>query len=166
MPSINQVLLLGNVGKDPEIRRTNSGQAIANFSIATSETWKDKNSGEAKEATEWHKVVVFGQGQNDGLAGVVQKYVKKGSKLCVQGKLQTRKWQDQSGADRYSTEVVLSGFDSKLILLDGKDSAARSGKASADDYARASGARNAEPSGAAYKPTRTLNDEIDDNIPF
>lgn len=113
--SVNKVILIGNVGADPEIRRTQSGTAIANLRIATSESWRDKNSGERKEKTEWHTVVVF----NEGLCKVVEQYVKKGAKLYIEGSLQTRKWQDQSGTDRYSTEVVLNGFGSTLTMLDG-----------------------------------------------
>jgi single-strand DNA-binding protein len=166
MASINQATILGNVGKEPEIRRTSGGQAIASFSVATSETWKDKNSGEKKESTEWHKIVVFGRGDNDGLVGIVQKYVKKGSKVYIQGAIKTRKWQDQAGADRYSTEIVLSGFDGKLVLLDSRDGS-RAGPSSSDDYRRASGGRDAKPaSTASSKPKSTFHNEIDDEIPF
>jgi single-strand DNA-binding protein len=111
--SVNKVILLGNVGKDPEIRTTQGGQPIANLSIATSETWRDKNSGERKEKTEWHRVVIF----NEKLAEVAQKYVRKGTKLYVEGQLTTRKWTDQSGNERYSTEVVLPRFGGALTLL-------------------------------------------------
>jgi len=114
--SVNKVILIGNVGADPEIRRTQDGRPIANLRIATSETWRDRNSGERKEKTEWHTVVVF----NEGLCKVVEQYVKKGAKLYIEGALQTRKWQDQSGSDRYSTEVVLQGFNSTLTMLDGR----------------------------------------------
>jgi single-strand DNA-binding protein len=114
--SVNKVILIGNVGADPEIRRTQDGRPIANLRIATSETWRDRNSGERKEKTEWHSVVVF----NEGLCKVVEQYVKKGAKLYIEGALQTRKWQDQQGQDRYSTEVVLQGFNSTLTMLDGR----------------------------------------------
>ena len=114
--SVNKVILIGNVGADPEIRRTQDGRPIANLRIATSETWRDRNSGERKEKTEWHTVVVF----NEGLCKVVEQYVKKGAKLYIEGALQTRKWQDQNGNDRYSTEVVLQGFNSTLTMLDGR----------------------------------------------
>lgn len=113
--SLNKVMLIGNVGADPEIRSFQNGGKVANIRLATSESWKDKNTGERQERTEWHTVAVFG----DGLAGVVERYVKKGSKLYVEGKLQTRKWQDQSGNDRYSTEVVLNGPGAVLTMLDG-----------------------------------------------
>jgi single-strand DNA-binding protein len=114
--SVNKVILIGNVGADPEIRRTQDGRPIANLRIATSESWRDRNSGERKEKTEWHSVVVF----NEGLCKVVEQYVKKGAKLYIEGALQTRKWQDQTGNDRYSTEVVLQGFNSTLTMLDGR----------------------------------------------
>jgi single-strand DNA-binding protein len=114
---LNKVMLIGHLGKDPEMRKTQDGRAVANFSVATSESWKDKNTGEKKEKTEWHNVVVF----NEGLAGIIEKYVKKGSKIYVEGKLQTRKWQDKDGNDRYTTEVILQGFDGAIKLLDGKN---------------------------------------------
>src|SRR6218665_45018 len=114
--SVNKVILVGNVGADPEIRRTQDGRPIANLRIATSETWRDRNSGERREKTEWHNVVVF----NEGLCKVVEQYVEKGAKLYIEGQLQTRKWQDQTGNDRYSTEVVLQGFNSTLTMLDGR----------------------------------------------
>lgn len=117
MSGINKAIIIGNVGQDPEVKFLTSGDAVANVSIATSEAWKDKNTGEKKEKTEWHRVVFFGK-----LAEIVGKYVKKGSKLYVEGKLQTRKWQDQSGADRYSTEIVVSGFGGTMQMLDGKQS--------------------------------------------
>ena len=114
--SVNKVILLGNLGRDPEIRSMQSGSKMATFSIATSKRWKDKNTQEQKEKTSWHNIVVFG----DGLVDIVEKYVKKGSKLYVEGELQTRKWQDQDGNDRYSTEVILQGFNSNLTLLDSR----------------------------------------------
>jgi single-strand DNA-binding protein len=116
--SVNKVILVGNLGADPESRSFNNGGKVVNLRIATSESWKDKNSGERKEKTEWHTVAIF----SEGLAGVAEKYLRKGSKVYLEGALQTRKWQDQSGADRYSTEVVLQGFNAVLVLLDGKSS--------------------------------------------
>jgi single-strand DNA-binding protein len=113
--SVNKVILVGNVGKDPEIRRTQDGRPIANLSLATSETWRDKATGERKEKTEWHRVVIF----SEPLCKVVEQYVKKGSKLYIEGALQTRKWTDQSGAEKYSTEIVLQGFNGSLTMLDG-----------------------------------------------
>lgn len=121
--SVNKVILIGNVGADPEIRRTQDGRPIANLRIATSESWRDRNSGERREKTEWHTVVVF----NEGLCKVVEQYVKKGAKLYIEGALQTRKWQDQNGNDRYSTEVVLQGFNSTLTMLDGRGEGGGSG---------------------------------------
>src|SRR4051812_11333317 len=115
--SVNKVILVGNLGKDPEIRRTQDGRAIANLSIATSQTWRDKNSGERKEKTEWHRVVIF----NEALAKVAEQYLKKGAKVYVQGALQTRKWTDQSGVEKYSTEVILQGFQCTLTMLDGRN---------------------------------------------
>lgn len=114
--SLNKVMLIGNLGADPEIRRTQDGRPIANLRIATSETWRDKNSGERREKTEWHTVVIF----NEGLAKIAEQYLKKGSTVYVEGQLQTRKWQDQNGNDRYSTEVVLQGFGGALTMLGGK----------------------------------------------
>ena len=113
--SVNKVIILGNLGADPEIRTFGNGGKVANLRIATSERWRDKNSGENREKTEWHTVAIF----SEGLVRVVEQYLKKGSSVYIEGKLQTRKWQDQSGNDRYSTEVVLQGFDSKLVMLGG-----------------------------------------------
>ena len=115
--SVNKVILLGNLGRDPEIRSMQSGSKMASFSIATSKRWKDKNTQEQKEKTSWHNVVVFG----DGLVNIVENYVKKGSKIYVEGELQTRKWQDQDGNDKYTTEVILQGYNSNLTLLDSRN---------------------------------------------
>lgn len=149
--SVNKVILIGNLGRDPEIRRTQDGRPIANFSIATSETWKDKNSGERRERTEWHRVVCF----SEGLCRVIEQYVKKGSKVYIEGQLQTRKWQDDKGADRYSTEVVLQGFNGTLAMLDSRGG----GGAGASDAGADSGAgeppMDAPPDG-----------DFDDEIPF
>ena len=112
--SVNKVILVGNLGKDPEVRRLNSGDPVVSFSIATSETWRDKSSGERKERTEWHNIVIF----NENLGKVAEQYCKKGTKVYVEGQLQTRKWQDQSGNDRYTTEIVLTRFRGELQLLD------------------------------------------------
>lgn len=116
MASINKVILVGSLGKDPEIRTTQDGREIANLSVATSEQWKDKTTGERKEKTEWHKVVIF----SDGLVNVVKNYLKKGAKVYIEGQLQTRKWTDKDSIDRYSTEIVLQGFNSSLVILDSK----------------------------------------------
>jgi single-strand DNA-binding protein len=127
--SVNKVILIGNLGKDPEVRRLNSGEPVVNLRIATSETWKDKASGERKEKTEWHSVVIF----NENLARVAEQYLKKGSKVYVEGQLQTRKWQDQQGQERYTTEIVLQRFRGELTLLDSR------GGGGAADYEEESG---------------------------
>ena len=114
--SVNKVILIGNLGADPEIRRTQDGRPIANLNIATSETWRDRTSGERKEKTEWHRVVIF----NEGLCKVAEQYLKKGAKVYIEGALQTRKWTDQAGVEKYSTEIVLQGFNSTLTMLDGR----------------------------------------------
>ena len=114
--SVNKVILVGNLGKDPEIRRTQDGRPIANLSVATSETWRDKATGERKEKTEWHRVVIF----SEGLCKIAEQYLKKGAKVYIEGALQTRKWTDQAGVEKYSTEVVLQGFNSTLTMLDGR----------------------------------------------
>lgn len=119
--SVNKVILVGNLGADPEIRRLNTGDPVVNLRIATSETWKDKNTGERREKTEWHQVVIF----NDQLAKVAEQYLKKGMKVYLEGQLQTRKWQDQSGNDKYTTEVVLQKFRGELQMLDSKQSDSR-----------------------------------------
>ena len=115
MSSVNKVILVGNLGQDPEVRRTSAGDPIANMRIATSESWRDKSTGERREKTEWHNVVAFG-----GMAETVERYLRKGSKVYIEGQLQTRKWQDRDGNDRYSTEVVMQGFRGQLVMLDGK----------------------------------------------
>ena len=116
--SLNKVSLIGNLGKDPEIRSMQNGNEVATFSLATTDYWKDKNTGEKKEKTEWHKIVVF----SEGLVGVVKNYVKKGSRLYIEGALQTRKWQDKQGKDNYTTEIVLQGYNATILLLGGNDS--------------------------------------------
>lgn len=120
MASLNKVMLIGNLGKDPEIRHTQDGKAIVNLTVATSESWKDKNTGEKKEKTEWHRVVIF----NDGLARVAEAYLKKGSTVYLEGQLQTRKWTDKDGVEKYSTEIVLQNFKGEMVLLGGKDGTA------------------------------------------
>ena len=149
MSSLNHVQLIGRLGKDPEIRHTQDGRPIANLSIATSETWKDKQSGERREKTEWHRVVIF----NEGLAKIAEQYMKKGSQVFVSGKLTTRKWTDQSGQDRYSTEIVLQGFDAKVVLLGGRPDGS-SGEASGSG------------SSSDTQTQRSTRDEMDDEIPF
>lgn len=121
MASLNKVMLIGNLGADPEVRRMQNGNPVVNLRVATSESWRDKNTGERKERTEWHSVVIF----SEGLCKVAEQYLRKGSKVFLEGALQTRKWQDQSGNDRYSTEVVLQGFNAALVMLDGPGGAER-----------------------------------------
>src|SRR5258705_3435194 len=123
--SVNKVILVGNLGKDPEVRRMQDGRPVVNLSVATSDTWRDKTTGERKERTEWHRVVIF----SEGLAKIAEQYLKKGSKVYLEGQLQTRKWQDQSGQDKYSTEVVLQGFNSALTMLDTRGGGGGSGGA-------------------------------------
>lgn len=151
---LNEVRLIGNLGRDPEIRKSTAGEPIASFSIATSERWKDKTTGEKRERTEWHNVVVFGP-----LAAIVEKYAKKGSKLYVAGQLRTRKWQDQSGADRWSTEVVLSGFNATLLLL---GDASGGGQR---DYSGYEGGPSAGSTGGAATGGQVPAD-LDDDVPF
>lgn len=134
--SVNKVILVGNLGADPEIRRTQDGRPIANLRIATSESWRDKNSGERREKTEWHRVVIY----NDGLSGIAENYLRKGSKVYLEGQLQTRKWQDQSGNDRYSTEIVLQAFNSTLTILDSPQGQTNQDQGSEDPGGFAGGA--------------------------
>jgi single-strand DNA-binding protein len=121
--SVNKVILVGNLGKDPEIRSFQNGGKVANFSIATSESWKDKNTGEKREKTDWHNVAIF----NEGLVRVAEQYLRKGSKVYIEGQLQTRKWTDQSGSDKYTTEVVLQNYNGTLVMLDGRSDGGGSG---------------------------------------
>ena len=127
--SVNKVILVGNLGRDPEVRSTQNGDKIVNFSIATSERWKDKSTGEQREKTEWHRIVIF----NENLARIAEQYLRKGSSVYVEGQLQTRKWQDQSGAEKYTTEVVLQRYRGELTLLGGRDSGGGGG---GSDYSR------------------------------
>jgi single-strand DNA-binding protein len=159
--SVNKVILVGNLGKDPEIRRTQDGRPIANLSIATSETWRDKATGDRKEKTEWHRVVIF----NEGLCKVAEQYLKKGAKVYIEGQLQTRKWTDQSGAEKYSTEVVLQGFNSTLTMLDGRGGGGGSfgGDEGGGDFG-VSGPSSAPPRRAVAAGGR--NGDMDDDIPF
>jgi single-strand DNA-binding protein len=170
--SVNKVILLGNLGRDPEIRSTNDGTRIANLALATSENWRDRNSGERKERTEWHRVVIF----NERLVEVVEKYVKKGSKLYIEGALQTRKWTDNQGQERYSTEVVLQRFRGELTMLDGaRGGGAMEGGADYDDsYAGGTGSSGGYSGGGSSggfggggSRSRTpVSADIDDEIPF
>jgi single-strand DNA-binding protein len=147
--SVNKVILVGNLGRDPEIRSTQDGREIANITVATSESWKDKSTGERKEKTEWHRVVIF----SEGLVNIVKNYLKKGAKVYIEGSLQTRKWTDKDGQEKYSTEVVLQGFGSTLTMLDGK----REGSS------ESSGGYNQASAPASKQPASEL---ADDEIPF
>lgn len=151
--SLNRVTIIGNLGKDPEFMKFPNGNEVAKFSIATSESWRDKQSGERKEKTEWHNIVVNG----DALVDVIRKYVSKGSKLYVEGKLQTRKWQDKGGVDHYSTDIVVGGFDGKILLLSHKD-----GEGGRGD----SGKSNQSSSGSRGGRSTPPNDDLDSDIPF
>lgn len=159
--SVNKVILVGNLGRDPEIRTTQDGKEIANLTLATSESWRDRNTGERREKTEWHRVVVF----NDGLISIIKNYLHKGSKVYIEGSLQTRKWTDQSGVDKYSTEVVLQGFGSALTMLDNRNASsghnADHGSASSGSYAPASASSSHH---APAKQAATA--DLDDEIPF
>jgi len=156
------VILVGNLGKDPEIRRTQDGRPIANLSIATSETWRDKGTGERKEKTEWHRVVIF----NEGLCKVAEQYLKKGNKVYIEGQLQTRKWTDQSGVEKYSTEVVLQGFNSNLTMLEGRGGGGGSfGSDDSGDFG-SGGPVSSAPRRAVAAGAGARNNDMDDDIPF
>ena len=166
--SVNKVILVGNLGADPEIRRTQDGRPIANLRVATSESWRDKATGERKEKTEWHRVVIF----NEGLCRVAEQYLKKGAKIYIEGQLQTRKWQDQSGQDKYSTEVVLQGFNSVLTMLDGRGGGA--GGAASDDSGGDFGSSGGSFGGGGQQRRVAAGgggggrggNDMDDDIPF
>jgi single-strand DNA-binding protein len=181
--SVNKVILIGNLGRDPESRSFQNGGKVVELRIATSESWKDRSTGEKKERTEWHTVKLF----SEGLANVAERYLRKGSKVYIEGQLQTRKWQDQSGADRYSTEIVLQGFDAKLVMLDGPGGSgagagAGGGSRGADDWGgggddfagqssgRGGGNFNGGASrgggGAGAGPAGGFGDDLDDDVPF
>ena len=156
--SVNKVILVGNLGKDPEIRSLGSGDRVANLTLATSETWRDRQSGERKEKTEWHRVVIF----NDNLVKVAESYLKKGSKVYLEGSLQTRKWTDQSGQEKFSTEVVLQKFRGELTMLDG-----RGGGDDREEGGYSGG--GFQPQGRAQQPSgprESFSADLDDEIPF
>ncbi|RVT43757.1 single-stranded DNA-binding protein [Sphingobium algorifonticola] len=174
--SVNKVILVGNLGKDPEVKSFQNGGKVCNFSIATSESWKDRNTGEKKEKTEWHNVAIF----SEGLVGVAERYLRKGSKVYIEGQLRTRKWQDQQGNDRYTTEVVLQGLGSVLTMLDGapggggggQGGGARSGSGGGEWGGGASGGydddfgggRSSSGRGGASAPN--YGNDLDDEVPF
>ncbi|MBM2292808.1 single-stranded DNA-binding protein [Sulfitobacter pseudonitzschiae] len=164
--SVNKVILIGNLGRDPEVRSFQNGGKVCNLRIATSETWKDRNTGERKERTEWHSVAIF----QEGLVRIAEQYLKKGSKVYIEGQLQTRKWQDQSGQDRYSTEVVLQGFGGTLTMLDGPSGGGGGG----GNYGGGGGGYDSGPSDDRYggpssgggNSAPTPSRDLDDEIPF
>lgn len=154
--SVNKVILIGNLGRDPEIRTMQSGGKVCNLSIATSERWRDRGSGEQQERTEWHRVVIF----DDRIVDVAERYLRKGAKVYLEGELQTRKWQDQSGQERYSTEVVLRKFRGQLTMLDSRGGGSDSGPYGGSDSGPYGGSGGGEPSGGPPP------NELDDDIPF
>lgn len=171
--SVNKVILVGNLGRDPESRTFQNGGKVVNLRIATSETWKDRNSGERKERTEWHSVAIF----NEGLANVAERFLRKGSKVYIEGQLQTRKWQDQQGQDRYSTEIVLQGFNSVLTMLDGAPGSGGPGGGAGggrDDWGGgndfgggSSGPSGNKGGGGGFGQSRGgFADDLDDDVPF
>jgi len=173
--SVNKVILIGNLGADPEVKSFQNGGRIANLRIATSESWKDRATGERKERTEWHSVVI----QSEGLVGVVERFLRKGSKIYIEGQLRTRKWQDQNGNDRYSTEIVLQGFNSTLTMLDGRGEGGGAGRGgndfgggapSYDDYGSRPSSGGASGSSSAGGNRSggggSLSRDMDDDIPF
>ncbi|UZF93568.1 single-stranded DNA-binding protein [Bosea sp. NBC_00550] len=180
--SVNKVIIVGNLGRDPEVRRLGSGEPVVNLRIATSETWRDKQSGERKERTEWHSVVIF----NENLAKVAEQYLKKGSKVYIEGQLQTRKWQDQSGVEKYTTEIVLQRFRGELTILDSRqggseeysEGAGASGygeeRSGGSSFGRSSAMGGGSSGGGARQPAmsggggggRSSSSHLDDDIPF
>jgi len=161
--SVNKVILVGNLGKDPESRTFANGGKVVSFSVATSENWKDRSSGERKEKTEWHNVSIF----SEGLARVAEQYLRKGSKVYLEGQLETRKWQDQSGNDRYTTDVVLRNFNSAMVLLDGRDGGGggRGGDFGGDEFGGGYGGGGSQRQQQRPQPAAFDND-LDDDVPF
>jgi len=155
--SVNKVILIGNLGADPEIRSLTSGDRVANLRIATSETWRDRSSGERKEKTEWHRVVVF----NENIVKVCEQYLRKGAKVYVEGAIQTRKWTDQSGVEKYSTEIVLQKFRGELTMLDGRGEGAGEG-----DTGGYNGGFSSGPRAQSSAPREDFSADLDDEIPF
>ena len=173
MASVNKVILVGNLGKDPETRTFANGGKVVSFSLATSENWKDRASGERKEKTEWHNISIF----SDGLAGVAERFLRKGSKVYIEGLLETRKWQDQSGNDRYTTDIVLRQFNSSMVLLDSREGGSGGGSRSYDDGASSGGGFGGSAyggggsGGGAAKPQSrpqpaAFDSDLDDDVPF
>ncbi|NVP54490.1 single-stranded DNA-binding protein [Mycoplana rhizolycopersici] len=161
--SLNRATLIGHLGADPEIRRTQDGRPIASMRLATSETWRDKNSGERREKTEWHSIVIF----NEALCKVAEQYLKKGAKVFIEGQLATRKWQDQQGQDRYSTEIVLQGFNGQLVMLDrANGSGYQAGGNGASDYGYDTDRAAGSTSRSSASSSQSLSRDMNDDIPF
>jgi len=175
MAGVNKVILVGNLGKDPESRSLNNGGKVVSLRLATTESWKDRASGERREKTEWHSVVIF----NEALGRTAEQYLRKGSKVYIEGQLQTRKWQDQSGADKYSTEIVLQNFNSTLVLLDSRGAGGGGGGGGGDDYDQSGGggfggggggfgggAGGGGGSRPQSRPAPAFDSDLDDDVPF
>ncbi len=171
--SVNKVIIVGNLGADPEVKSFQNGGRICNLRIATSEDWKDKNTGEKKERTEWHTVVL----NSDGLVGVAERFLRKGSKVYIEGSLRTRKWQDASGNDRYSTEVSVAGFDGKLVMLDGAKGGSGGGGGSSEGWSSGGSSGGGAPSGGGQSGSNwqggsagfgggDFDNDLDDDVPF
>jgi single-strand DNA-binding protein len=160
--SVNKVILIGNLGADPEIRRTQDGRPIANLRLATTDTWRDKMTGERRERTEWHRVVIF----NENLAKIAEQYLKKGARVYVEGQLQTRKWQDQQGQDRYTTEVVLQGFSCQMTMLDRAGGGSAGGDFSPDDSGSNFGSPGRSPARQPALAGAGMRDDMNDEVPF
>jgi single-strand DNA-binding protein len=160
--SVNKVILVGNLGKDPEVRHTQDGRPIVNLSVATSENWKDKQTGERKERTEWHRVVIF----NENLAKVAEQYLKKGAKVYLEGQLQTRKYTDKDGVEKYSTEVVLQQYRGELTMLDSRGGGSDSTFANGGDSFGQSSPMDRPRSGGASRPQQNFARDLDDEVPF
>lgn len=167
--SVNKVIIVGNLGADPEVKSFQNGGRICNLRVATSEDWKDRTTGEKKERTEWHQIVL----STDGLVGVAERYLKKGAKVYIEGQLQTRKWQDASGNDRYTTEIRVGGFDGKLVMLDGASGGSRGGGSSEGGWSGgASGGGSGGSGGSNWSGGSSgfgggdFNDDLDDDVPF
>ncbi len=166
--SVNKVILIGNLGADPEVRHTQDGRAICNMRLATTESWRDKQSGERRDRTEWHSVVIF----NEQLSKIAQQYLKKGSKVYIEGQLQTRKWQDNSGNDRYTTEVVLQNYAGQLTMLDGRNGSSGFNDSGSSDFDTGAGGTSRDSGGFRNGKTqgsegpKSFEKDLDDEIPF
>ena len=160
--SVNKVILVGNLGADPEVRHMQDGRPVVNLSVATTDSWKDRNSGERRERTEWHRVVIF----SEGLARVAEQYLRKGSKVYLEGSLQTRKWQDQNGNDKYTTEIVLQGFNSTLTMLDSRNAGGMRDQTGGGYGGAGSGPSSSASSGGGSQDSGGFAPDMDDDIPF